>query len=196
MNFRDAMLQMMLGRKVFLENNGFSTPNFTLNKEGVLVDSSTNKSVNITRPMVESDQWQVFENRQSGRTTRMINNLISSFLDGRACYVLSNATHLNTLKTTVLNLAKERLTEDQFKIFEKSVKFETPGSLGVKQESHIGNNPYVDFVNKRLKHAHPNCQLFIDHYFYEQVVDKEWKIIDWSLNKSTEFTKASEDQGI
>lgn len=92
------------------------------------------------------------ENRQSGRTARMVVDAINAAMEGKAVYILCPKEAILYTK----NIAAKICEAHNIKLPE-SIKFETINSIG---ESNI------DWHHKRLIGAHKNCELFIDHHIY------------------------------
>lgn len=90
--------------------------------------------------------------RATGRTSRMLAKAVELAVQGKAVYVLCAGQ-----KEKIINkrLLMEQVGERN--PITNSIKFETWESLG-------RNN--VDLENSRLRFAHPNCQLLIDHQFF------------------------------
>ena len=93
-----------------------------------------------------------FDNlKQTGRTTRMLKEAYRLASDGRAVYVLACRQN-DALK----------MEYDFDEMYGKGesrrlgIKFETPGGL-----------PNFDFSTMRLRGAHPNCCVLVDHYTIE-----------------------------
>lgn len=100
-----------------------------------------------------------FHARQSGRTTRMLEEAILSHqVDRRAVYILSPDENIKQeTKRLAMRLCHQKGIE-----LPSSIKFETVESLGF-------NN--IDWKEKKLHNAHPNCKLFIDHHVYAKYFD-------------------------
>ena len=82
-------------------------------------------------------------NRRTGRTTRMMEEAKARARAGRGGYViLGHAAH-------------KRHLEDEESIH-LGIKFETPTSMS-----------NFDWPTMRLKGAHPNCLVLVDHYAIE-----------------------------
>lgn len=83
------------------------------------------------------------KHRQTGRTTRMMEEAKASARAGRAVYVI------------VSHLAYVRFFEDEETI-QLGIKFETPTSMS-----------NFDWPTMSPKGAHPNCVVLVDHYAIE-----------------------------
>lgn len=92
-------------------------------------------------------------NRLSGRTTRMLLKAMVLAAEGRAVYVL--CAHQASLEHTKDLLAK---------MYEKARR-DVPGNI--KFETWDTLRGHLDIENVRLRGAHPNCRLLVDHHFYE-----------------------------
>lgn len=80
--------------------------------------------------------------RQSGRTTRMLEDARRLSREGRAVYVIAaNGQHAATLRG---------------ELNDKSISVETVHTLG-----------NFDWVTMSLRGAHPNCCVLVDHYAIE-----------------------------
>lgn len=87
--------------------------------------------------------------RKTGRTTRMLQEAISFAKQGRAVYVIAgSADHRNQLEKRISDLCYG-LT-----------------NLGIKVEYPAPHNFDWDYL--RLKGAHPNCVVLIDHHTIER----------------------------
>lgn len=82
---------------------------------------------------------------RTGRTGRMLNDAVRKARDGRAVYVVAADG----------NQAKE---------FERRL----PDDLGIKVEIWGGVSAQLDIQSMRLRGAHPNCLILIDHYAIER----------------------------
>lgn len=92
--------------------------------------------------------------RQSGRTTRMLEEAIQKHKEGRAVYILvHDEKYGNSLKKDFEILCRK----SGLLCMPQSIKFETVESLGF-------NN--INWQDKKLHHAHSNCKLLIDHHVY------------------------------
>ena len=86
------------------------------------------------------------ENRQTGRTTRMVEEAIDLANKGRAVYILAdNYNHAENIR--------ELFGEDPETY---GIKIETEGDLG-----------NFDWQTLSLRGAHKNCIVLIDHYTIE-----------------------------
>jgi len=83
--------------------------------------------------------------RQTGRTTRMLEEAKALSTQGRAVYVVAANQH--HAKQLACSLGKE---------WNGQIKIETEGSLG-----------NLDWETLTLRGAHPNCVVLIDHYAIE-----------------------------
>lgn len=92
--------------------------------------------------------------RGSGRTTRMIEEALRKQEEGRAVYILC---HDSGFKRYVEHLAM-KICRMHGKVFPSSIKFETVESLG--------GTHHIDWKNKTIHGAHPNCALIIDHHVW------------------------------
>ena len=85
--------------------------------------------------------------RATGRTTRMLADAKSKATEGRAVYVIAaNEAERRRMQ--------QALGQDAPSL---GIKVETPGSLG-----------NFDWRSMRLKGAHPNCVVLVDHFAIEQ----------------------------
>lgn len=85
--------------------------------------------------------------RQSGRTTRMIAEAKKLADAGRAVYVITSSERYRRELAVVAN--------------DDRIKFET--------ELSVGN---LDWFDIKLRRAHPNCVVLIDHYAIEKKLSK------------------------
>lgn len=92
--------------------------------------------------------------RSTGRTTRMLEEAIRLSSEGRAVYVMM---HTHTAEAEFKHRVEMICERKGIEV--PDIKFETWQSLG----GHRG----VDLVRQKMLGAHPNCCLFIDHYFYQ-----------------------------
>ena len=92
--------------------------------------------------------------RGSGRTTRMIEEALRKQEEGRAVYILMH----NMRMKRELELLAMRICRAQGKVLPSSIKFETVESLG--------GTRHIDWKNKTIHGAHPNCALIIDHHVW------------------------------
>lgn len=81
------------------------------------------------------------EKRRTGRTTRMLEHAAELARQGRAVYV-------------VFNMPAGPALREKY----PDISFETQASLG----------PSLDLEHLRLRGAHPNCVLLVDHYVIER----------------------------
>lgn len=87
-------------------------------------------------------------NKNFGRTYRMLKEAFELCQSGRAVYVLCvNAQHAKELKDIYMK---------RFNRLDSSVKFESINDLS-----------NFDYESMRLKGAHPNCVVLVDHYAIE-----------------------------
>lgn len=103
---------------------------------------------------MRSNEEILLSGRRSGRTSRMLMQALIHQKEGRAVYVLcahkQSLDHTANLLVTVCNKIRRAVPSN--------IKFETWETLGRNQ---------VDLENTRLRNAHPNCLLLIDHHFFE-----------------------------
>ena len=92
--------------------------------------------------------------RGSGRTTRMIEEALRKQEEGRAVYILC---HDNNFKREAQRLAM-LICKQKGVVLPSSIKFETVESLG--------GTHHIDWKNKTIHGAHPNCALIIDHHVW------------------------------
>lgn len=98
---------------------------------------------------------EIFNNaRLSGRTSRMLLQALILNKQGKAVYVL--CAHKQSIMHTARLLGS--ICEKMGRAVPLGIKFETWDSIGRNQ---------VDFENTRLRASHPNCELLIDHHFFE-----------------------------
>ena len=101
--------------------------------------------------MIKSTPAPLDNLRRTGRTTRMLKEAYRLASEGRAVYVLA-CRHNDALKM-------ECDFDDMYGKGESlrlGIKFESPVSL-----------PDFDFSTMRLRGAHPNCCVLVDHYTIE-----------------------------
>lgn len=92
--------------------------------------------------------------RGSGRTTRMIEAALRSHqVDRCAVYILC---HDERVKREIERLAMV-ICHKKGIVLPSSIKFETVESLGFHN---------INWKEKKLNSAHPNCELFVDHHVY------------------------------
>lgn len=95
---------------------------------------------------------ELISNRQTGRTTRMLEEARQLSDEGRAVYIMAaSSRHANQLRESFISLFGEGPV--------RGIKFEYPGSTG-----------NFDWSTLRLTSAHPNCVVVADHYAAEQEV--------------------------
>lgn len=92
--------------------------------------------------------------RGSGRTTRMIEEALRKHEEGRAVYILMHDMRMKR----ELELLAMRICRMRGKVLSSLIKFETVESLG-------GIN-LIDWKNRKIHGAHPNCALIIDHHVW------------------------------
>ena len=92
--------------------------------------------------------------RLSGRTSRMLLQALIFQKQGKAVYVL--CAHKQSIMHTARLLGQ--ICDKLNRPVPLDIKFETWDSIGRNQ---------VDFENCRIRASHQNCQLLIDHHFYE-----------------------------
>ena len=92
--------------------------------------------------------------RGSGRTTRMIEEALQKHDEGRAVYILM---HDMCMKRELERLAMQ-ICRMRGKVLSSSIKFETVESLG--------GIHHIDWKNRKVLGAHPNCALIIDHHVW------------------------------
>lgn len=89
---------------------------------------------------------KVLDMKRTGRTTRMLKEAEAAALKGEAVYVVG---------------ATKQHTEDMKKIFGKQKAEE----LGIKFETF--KTVDVNWIDRSLQNAHPNCKVLVDHYAIE-----------------------------
>jgi hypothetical protein len=94
--------------------------------------------------------------RQSGRTTRMLQHALDlAVKKGHAVYILTTQESINHTREQARKLYEELGYPD---VLGRIIKLETKRSLGEDN---------LNLQDMKLKHAHPNCMLLADHFFYE-----------------------------
>lgn len=103
---------------------------------------------------IELSQLHKLENsnRQSGRTTRMLVDALNSAMSGRTVYILCTKESIGHTRKLAQNICEYKAIS-----YPEGIKFETIESIGERN---------IDWFKRSLIHAHPNCQLFIDHFVY------------------------------
>ncbi|WP_151765773.1 hypothetical protein [Acinetobacter colistiniresistens] len=100
--------------------------------------------------------YQIEENkRQTGRTARMLVDAINAAMEGRAVYVLCPREAILYTKDIAAKICKAHKIQ-----MPETIKFESLQSIGEHN---------INWKDKKLMRAHPNCKLFIDHHIYTQL---------------------------
>ena len=95
--------------------------------------------------------------RMTGRTTRMLEEAVRAAKEGHAVYVV---------------MADQR----QIAMYRASPRYK-----GIKFETFDGLRLSLDIETLRMRGAHPNCRLFVDHYAIERrfgALIREWARYD------------------
>lgn len=92
--------------------------------------------------------------RSTGRTTRMLEEAIRLSSEGRAVYVM-----IHTRKAEPEFRHRVAMICEKEGIEVPPIKFETWESLG--------GSGVIDLTQQKMIGAHPNCQLLIDHHFFQ-----------------------------
>lgn len=88
----------------------------------------------------------MIKNRQTGRTTRMLEEAVRCAKEGKAVYVIVNdPAHILSIQLILNKLGGEKM----------GIKVETFDSVG------------WDFYYWTVRGANPNCKFFVDHYAIE-----------------------------
>lgn len=92
------------------------------------------------------------QNRQSGRTARMLVDAINAAMEGHAVYVVCLKQAIPYTRKLAADICKAHNIE-----LPVTIKYETLESVGERN---------IDWRLKCLHGAHSNCKLFIDHAVY------------------------------
>lgn len=91
------------------------------------------------------------QNRQSGRTARMLVDAINAAMEGHAVYIVCLKQAIPYTRNLAADICKAHNIE------RPKIKYETLESVGEHN---------IDWRSKSLYGAHSNCKLFIDHSVY------------------------------
>lgn len=127
---------------------------------------------------------QLISARQSGRTTRMLKHALDlAVKNGHMVYILTTPESIEHTRQLANRLYQDLGFPDVLGV---SVKLETKKSLGEQN---------LDLDNLKLKHAHPNCILLADHFFYEYYYSfvlkgfHMWDSVNFDEVKNTDYIK-------
>jgi len=93
-------------------------------------------------------------NRQTGRTTRMLEAAVKAASEGRAVYVImADDAEVQRAKRILIRILSPRMV---------AIDWKCP--LGISVEPMRNWEPLTEMP----RGAHPNCRLFVDHYAIER----------------------------